>query len=126
MNTALPDTWSEANQRYLTAALAVVRALLERHAARPQDAPEERDKPRMWRRRSSTRTDVPQLEEGDGPTRALEEAAEAMPAPPALETLCVAFGLSPFERNVLLLCAGMELDSAFAAHCAAAQDNPQR
>jgi len=126
MNTALPDTWSEANQRYLTAALAVVRALLERHAARPQDAPEERDKPRKWRRRSSIHTDVPQLEEGDGPTRTLEEAAEAMPAPPALETLCVAFGLSPFERNVMLLCAGMELDSAFAAHCAAAQDNPQR
>jgi hypothetical protein len=126
MNTALPDTWSEANQRYLAAALAVVRALLERHAARPQDAPEARDKPRRWRWRSSTRTDVPELEAGDGPTRALQEAAEAMPAPAALETLCETFGLSPFERNLLLLCAGIELDSAFAAHCAVAQDDPQR
>jgi ATP-dependent 26S proteasome regulatory subunit len=126
VNTALPDTWLEANQRYLVAALAVVRALLERHAARPEDAQEEPDKPRRWRRRSPARIDLPQLEEPDGPTRALHEAAEAMPAPPALETLCAAFGLSSFERNVLLLCAGMELDSTFAEHFAAAQNDPQR
>jgi hypothetical protein len=49
-----------------------------------------------------------------------------MPAPPALETLGDMFGLSPFERDLLLLCAGMELDSTFAAHCATAQGNPQR
>ncbi len=126
MNSVLPDTWPEANQRYLVAALAVVQVLLERHAARPQDAPEEQDKPRRWRRRPSTRTDALELEEGDGSTRTLQEEAEAMPAPSALETLCAAFGLSPFERNVLLLCAGMELDSTFAAHCAAAQDDSQR
>jgi ATP-dependent 26S proteasome regulatory subunit len=127
VNAALPDTWLEANQRYLVAALAVVRALLERRAARPQDAQVEPDKSRRWRRRrSSTRTEVLQLEEGEGPAGALEKAAEAMPAPPALETLCAMFGLSPFERNVLLLCAGMDLDSTFAAHCAAAQDNPER
>jgi ATP-dependent 26S proteasome regulatory subunit len=125
MNTALSDTWLEANQRYLVAALAVVGTLLERHAARPQDAQEEPDKPRRWRR-SPARTEVLQLEEGEGPAGTLEKAAEAMPAPPALETLCAMFGLSPFERNVLLLCAGMELDSTFAAHCAAVQDNPQR
>jgi ATPase family associated with various cellular activities (AAA) len=125
MSTAFPDTWSEANQRYLTAALAVVLALLERHAAHPQDAQEEQDKPRRWRRRASIHTDVPQIEEGEGPAEALDKAAEAMPALPALETLCVTFGLSTFERNLLLLCAGMELDSTFAAHCAAAQDDPQ-
>ncbi|WP_447984998.1 ATP-binding protein [Nitrospira sp. Nam74] len=33
---------------------------------------------------------------------------------PALDRLCTVFGLSPFERDVLLLCAGIELDSAFA------------
>jgi hypothetical protein len=32
-----------------------------------------------------------------------------------------AFGLSPFERDVVLLCAGPELDSTFAELCAAAQ-----
>jgi hypothetical protein len=126
MNTTPPDTWYEANQRYLTTALAVVRALLERHAARPQDEPEEQDKPQRWRRRPSVRTDVPQLEEGEGPAGELKKAAETMPAPPALETLCATFGLSSFERNLLLLCAGMELDSTFAALCAAPQDDPQR
>jgi hypothetical protein len=39
----------------------------------------------------------------------------------ALETLCAAFGLSPFERDVLLLCGGVELDSNFASAVASAQ-----
>jgi hypothetical protein len=47
-------------------------------------------------------------------------------APPALEGLCAAFGLSPFERDVLLLCAGVELDSAFGPLCAAAQGDLSR
>jgi MoxR-like ATPase len=94
-------SWHEANQRYLMAALAVVRAALERHATHTQDAPEP--------------------EGQNEPTGALQEAADAMPAPPALETLSETFGLSPFERDLLLLCAGMELDSTFATLCAAAQ-----
>jgi len=32
----------------------------------------------------------------------------------ALERVCKVFGLSAFERDVLLLCAGVELDSGFA------------
>lgn len=42
-----------------------------------------------------------------------------------MDHLCEAFALSPFERDVLVLCAGMELDSAFASHCAAAQNDPR-
>jgi hypothetical protein len=49
-----------------------------------------------------------------------------MSAPSALETLCTTFGLSPFERDVLLLCAGVELDSTFSRLCAAAQGDPLR
>ncbi len=37
---------------------------------------------------------------------------------PALQRVAEAFGLSPFERNLLLLCAGIELDPDFAALCA--------
>ncbi len=37
----------------------------------------------------------------------------------ALETVCALFDLSPFERDVLLLCAGVELESRFAEACAA-------
>lgn len=107
MKAAGPGHWHEANQRYLTAALAEVRESLEGHASRGQALPE--------------------LDGRCGPARqALQEAATAMPAPPALETLCAAVGLSPFERDLLLLCAGMELDAAFASLCAAAQGEPAR
>ena len=41
-------------------------------------------------------------------------ADEEMTPPPALETLCRLFGLSSFERAILLMCAGIELDSKFA------------
>ncbi|MGA2288458.1 ATP-binding protein [Bradyrhizobium sp.] len=43
------------------------------------------------------------------------EASQQHPATsPALDQLCNAFGLSTFERNILLMCAGVELDSRFA------------
>jgi ATP-dependent 26S proteasome regulatory subunit len=128
VNTTPPDTWHEANQRYLMAALEVVRAALGHHAARAQKTPEpeEREKPWRWWWRPPAHTGAAELEEGGGPTQALQEAADAMPAPPALETLGETFGLSPFERDVLLVCAGMELDSAFAGHCAAAQGDSRR
>src|SRR5207302_101881 len=51
---------------------------------------------------------------------ALDEAARAMPSAPALERLCAAFALSPFERGVLLLCAAVELDASFAGLLSAA------
>jgi AAA+ superfamily predicted ATPase len=47
----------------------------------------------------------------------LDELESSMPAPAALMELCETFGLSPFERDILLLCAGVEFDGAFAALC---------
>ena len=44
----------------------------------------------------------------------------------AVQTLCFAFGLSRFERAILLMCAGVELDGQFASLCAAAQRDPAR
>ena len=107
MNATATTNWHEANQRFLTAALAGVREALERHARRMSDRPKARKQ-----RRDSQQT----LPPTDG----------AMPAPSALETLCELFGLSSFERDVLLLCAGMELDADFPSLCAAAQGDPQR
>ena len=49
-----------------------------------------------------------------------------MSPPPALESLCKLFGLSNFERGILLLCAGIELDSKFAALCTKANGDPRR
>src|SRR5262245_928821 len=101
------DNWAEANQRYLMARLAVVREALRRHASRAQEA-------------AAPAQSEPEIENN------LREALETMPAPAALDTLCVTFGLSPFERDVLLLCAGMELDSSFPSLCASTQGNSQR
>jgi hypothetical protein len=39
--------------------------------------------------------------------------------PSAIDVLVELFGLSPFERDILLLCAGIEMDSEIAARCAA-------
>ncbi len=45
---------------------------------------------------------------------------------PQLDRLVSAFTLSAFERDVLLLCAGVELDAQIPALCAAANGNPDR
>lgn len=44
----------------------------------------------------------------------------------ALDRLAEAFGLSPFERAILLLCAGMELNATIASLCARAQRDAAR
>ena len=95
--------WNTANQRYLRAALDVVRAYL----ARPADAIEG--------------------EQAIGRAQhALQHAASELSAPAALDTLCADFGLSPFERGVLLMCAGSELDAGFGPLFVAANGDPQR
>jgi len=56
-------------------------------------------------------------QEPPGPPPPARPAGEAM----ALDVIVSAFGLSPFERDILLLAAGVELDGALAALCARAQ-----
>ncbi|MCG8365038.1 MAG: ATP-binding protein [Pseudanabaenales cyanobacterium] len=45
--------------------------------------------------------------------------------PPALEHICQQFGLSSFERQILLLCAGVEINRTIAALCAANHKDPK-
>ncbi|WP_322780291.1 ATP-binding protein [Frankia sp. Cas4] len=52
-------------------------------------------------------------------------AAEQITPPPAALQLAQLLGLTDFEREALLLCAGMELDPTMAARCARAQGNPR-
>lgn len=87
-------TWEEANQICLMAELAEVRARLEKLLARPK---------------------VPDAPGAAVPPVTPEEVRSTMTTPPALETLCATFGLTPFERQILLMCAGAELDSRFAS-----------
>ncbi|MFB6601180.1 ATP-binding protein [Streptomyces noursei] len=56
-----------------------------------------------------------------------EDAAEpGAPSPQALDTLTACFGLTPFERAVVLLAAAAELDPTTGARCAAACGDPSR
>ena len=43
---------------------------------------------------------------------------EAMESPAAIESLAATFGLTRFERELLLLCAGVEMEPALGARCA--------
>ena len=94
-------TWYEANQEHLTRALAQLRRELEK--AFPQAGS--------------------QTAAGEGPA---ERQEWPFPQPPALESICALFNLSNFERKVLLICAGAEMDSRFPALYAAAQTDQHR
>ncbi len=91
--------WFEANQRHLSSALVAIREALTVFIAKQRNEPPSTD-----------------------PIPAEPYFFEAS----ALETLCQTFGLSSFERNILLLCAGMDLDGKFSSLCAQANLDPQR
>ncbi len=99
--TAVAESWHFANQRYLSLALAELRGRLERH--RDGNATAGEPDPNLSQR--------------------LDDASRSMSCPPALEILCRQFGLSGFERDVLLLCAGVELESSFLSLLASLQGN---
>ncbi|WP_256355918.1 ATP-binding protein [Streptomyces sp. PKU-EA00015] len=63
---------------------------------------------------------VPAVAGGAGP------AVGAPRAPAALDALVACFGLSPFERDVVLLTAAAELEPTTGARCAAACGDPER
>ena len=96
------NNWQNANQQYLSAALAIVRQALERQA-------------------SATRGEEGEAG-GAGEAGGEEERGEGT----ALQRLCKTFGLSAFEEKILLLCVGMELDVTFPLLCGGAQGDDQR
>lgn len=120
MNATVVNNWYEANQRYLSAALSSVRSALERRAGRVNTTGNTAVQ--------FIASEQPPTPESSPPEIAPQTTADTdvISAPPALETLCAAFNLSPFERDIVLLCAGVELDSTFAALCAAAQGDLTR
>ena len=91
MTAAGETEWTAQNQAYLAAMLARVQRALERHLGR-----------------TPPETGL----EAEPPT-----PAAALPRRPALDVLADRFGLSRFERDILVLCAGVELDAGLAALC---------
>ncbi len=98
------EHWLEINQHYLAAALKLLRTTL---ALRLPEAQAQTDLHVAYQQAASE----------------LAAVAATLSEPAALEMLCVRFGLSPFERDVLLLCAGIELDQNFAEFYARLQGN---
>ncbi len=69
------------------------------------------------------------LLDGGAPDAAETETAAlraTLPAPAAIDTLAALFKLSAFERDLLLLVAGVEMDARIAALCAQGSGQPQR
>jgi hypothetical protein len=91
MNADSNSLWLDANQRYLVAELARIRARLEAAA------------------------------EGKSAAAIAPVPWDDDRRPPALEQIVRAFGLSAFERDILLLAAGAELDARIAGLCAKLQ-----
>lgn len=131
-----PDlqTWSDANQRYLALAMETVEhritELIEGSVRVPGPRPGESRPvgPRRGESRpSGSRAARLATSRRDAPRAAaeLEALREQMSPPPALETLVSLFGLSSFERDVLLLCAGTECKGEIASLCAKFHGDPQ-
>jgi ATPase family protein associated with various cellular activities (AAA)/winged helix domain-containing protein len=95
---AAETAWGLLNREALAGEVSRVRAALERLCGAAAEGPAERP----------ARTGVG---EGD---------------PPAFETLVRLFGLSPFERDVVALCAAAELDRDVPRLCAAAHGDERR
>jgi ATPase family associated with various cellular activities (AAA)/Winged helix domain, variant len=127
--------WLDANTRYMTAAVAWVRALLQSRVSPgvpSQAAPGTRS---LWRsRRLPPPSIAPEVvlitDEREGLAAQHANEMDAIAArtttPPALLVLEQRLGLSPFERRVLLLCVAMELDTSIAGLCAQVQGDAFR
>jgi hypothetical protein len=97
-------TWSDDNRAYLIKAAAWLRLLLEGQVQKG-------------------------LDNQNQVARKAEEMAvieSRMQEPPALIELSNRLQLSRFERDMLLLCVAMELDTRIPALCGRAQDDPNR
>jgi hypothetical protein len=99
-------SWTDANQRVLVAEFARLRARLG-----------SRDDPAV--------SGVSATSESSAGT-SVDDARRAMSEPPAIDELVKAFGLTTFERDLLLLCAGVEMDAPLATLCAGMTGDARR
>ncbi len=107
MAKQIERSWLEANQHHLSAAIAGIRYQLEQHAARSANAG------------AVDRSASDAIHEST-------VIAQSMSQPPALDVLTAALALTQFEQHILVLCAGVELDSSFSGVCGRALGDTQR
>jgi len=98
VTTVEAAAWTAANKARLEAVITGVRTRLEEHVA------------------------------GSQRSAIVAPSADRLLAerPAAIDHLAAVFGLSSFERDILILCAGVEFEAAFGELCARAQGDPAR
>jgi ATP-dependent 26S proteasome regulatory subunit len=106
------QTWSDNNQKYLVKCINQIRISLKKYIEHPTSSEEAAIV-------VQEEEQLKQEEDGDDLLKRTEKSP-----PPALETVCSLFGLTTFEKSILMLCAGVELDTELAQLCAKAQGNP--
>jgi ATP-dependent 26S proteasome regulatory subunit len=151
MNAEMKN-WEENSQRYLATALNWLRLRLTRLASNPVSmaGPVDPPSPDMPTGATGSRWRFWEKNEAEAPPRALllpapaapdgsivtdeqlskaaaemAEAEAAVPLP-VITVLQRNLGLSRFEREILLLCVAMEIDTRIAPLCARAQGDPHR
>lgn len=117
MNQTVALNWEAANQSFLAAALAEVRAQLTSYLSPAGDpvgavaaGVNSATGPEPVSQNSALPNTAPKIDPPTDP-----DINPEMQPPAALETLRLAFGLSDFECKILLMCAGVELDARFAS-----------
>lgn len=99
-------SWIDENQRHLTVSLARLKEILEKHSGMSE----------IGLNKEQIHQNSPGVS---------EKIINNPDQPFTLTTLIETFHLSPFERDILLLTAGMELDSSFPQLCAAVRCEPE-
>lgn len=120
------DPWHDNNSRYLATSLQWLRGRLQRLTAGTEaPAPVRAPAQRGWFGMGATATVAAPVSESSNPGAERDAAARVDP-PPALLLLAERLSLSPFERDILLLCAAADLDPSMTALFASAQGSPTR
>jgi len=109
MNAPLAQDWTIGNQQLLLAEFARLKQRLQAAPVLPAST-------------ASTASTVSPID----PAVAIIEAHKALGSESAIDWLTDAFGLTTFERDLLLLCAGAEMDGELASLCALAHGEPHR
>ncbi|MEG3973024.1 MULTISPECIES: ATP-binding protein [unclassified Microcoleus] len=99
--TPSSEDWYKANYRYLLAQIEQVRQILEHHLPAGETPPTPQSPPQQT---------IPQSPDN---------------TPFRLDELCATFNLGAIERDILLICAGMELMPELRLACATIHGDPQ-
>jgi len=106
-------SWEEQNLRYLMSRVALVHLRLQRICS-PADSSATPESENGARDSDPLESRISAIEQS-----AARASSEIEPRP-ALDRVCAGFNLSPFERDILVMCAAMELDAEIPQLCATA------